>query len=74
MKKLLPVLFIGIIATLGSCKRCYVCTLENVEGSYHVDTTYQFEICNKGGQTNNGQSLNDALKSYEANGYNCVAK
>ncbi len=73
MKKLLPLLFIGILVAVGSCKKCYVCTRPNSTASFGVDTTYQTERCNKGSYSD-GQSFNDAIKSLEANGYNCVPK
>lgn len=75
IKKILPLLFVGVLMATGSCKKCYDCTktiLVNVNG---VDSTQYLtvEACNHG-KEGNGQDNKTAMESYKANGYICVAQ
>lgn len=75
IKKLLPVLFLGVLVTLGSCKKCYNCSKTNIVNTNgeDVEQVLQFEACSQG-KEGNGQDLKIAITNYEENGYTCTAK
>lgn len=61
---------------MGSCKKCYVCTLpQKSQTQSGSDTTVilRSELCNKGTE-GAGNNLKSAVADEERNGYTCVPK
>ncbi len=61
---------------MGSCKKCYVCTLpQKSQTQSGADTTVvlRSELCNKGTE-GAGNNLKSAVSDEERNGYTCVPK
>lgn len=75
IKKLLPVLFLGVLVALGSCKKCYDCSKTNIVNTNGVDAVQElkFEACSQG-KEGYGQDLKIAIANYEENGYTCTSK
>ena len=59
---------------MGSCKKCYMCTLpQKSQTQSGADTTVvlKSELCNKGPE-GAGHNLKVAVSDEERNGYTCV--
>lgn len=59
---------------MGSCKKCYVCTLSQPsQTASGADTSVvlRSELCNKGSE-GAGNNLKSAVSDEERNGYTCV--
>lgn len=78
MKKtiLLGTSLLLLAISMGSCKKCYICTLpQPSQTSSGADTIVmlQSELCNKGSE-GAGLNLKSAVADEERNGYTCVPK
>ncbi len=78
MKKniLLGTSLLLLALAMGSCKKCYVCTLpQKSQTQSGADTTVilRSEICNKGSE-GAGLNVKSAIADEERNGYTCVPK
>ena len=73
--KIISTCLFALVLGFSSCKKCYVCTKQNIVTANGVDTvqSFKFDACNNG-KEGNGTLNNVAIKEYEANGYTCTAK
>lgn len=78
MKKtiLLGTSLILLAIGMGSCKKCYVCTLSQksqTQSGADTSIVLSSELCNKGDE-GAGYNLKSAVSDEERNGYTCVPK